>query len=318
MTAQMKLLDGKTIPIIALGTWNDESRRLVDGIKQAFALGYRHLDLAYKYDNEHLINVALNESGLNREQVFVTNKLACCKVHDPAGALNESLNVCGLDYFDLYLMHWPMSFVYRPGEKIPLDDSGYVIPSDKDYVDTWKEMIECRKTGKIKSIGVSNFNEKQLQRLYDEGGHEWPTVNQIEVNPYCPSWELVKFCQDRGIIVSAYGLLGSLANPWRKDTDPILLNDPTLKDICNKLNDESSVNWTPAKLIIKWITQRNIVAIVKSVTKERLEGNISALNLPDIPSWAMQAIANIETRFRFYQQRSMIKHPEWPYEVWDQ
>ncbi|KAI0983686.1 hypothetical protein GJ496_003436 [Pomphorhynchus laevis] len=284
----LKLLNGKCIPKITLGTFKDKTQQLVNAVKQALLLGYRHLDLAFIYENEKLIKQAISQINIPREDIFITNKLSCSHHHKVLEALDEQLTNVGVNYFDLYLMHWPMAFSYKEGVNIPLDKDGYVIPLDKDYVVTWKEMQECKSSGKVKSLGVSNFNEHQLQRLYDEGGHIWPEVNQIEINPYCPEWNLVKFCQDRNIVVEAYAPFGSSDRPWRKPTDPVVLKDETILNICNKLNSDPSSSyksWTPAKVIIKWVLQRNIVIIIKSVSNERLKENLDAANLPNLPQW---------------------------------
>ncbi|KAI0984850.1 hypothetical protein GJ496_004597 [Pomphorhynchus laevis] len=302
------LLSGNKIPKIALGTYSGDPQSAENAVKKALLLGYRHLDLAFIYENEKLIKQAISQINIPREDIFITNKLSCSHHHKVLEALDEQLTNVGVNYFDLYLMHWPMAFSYKEGVNIPLDKDGYVIPLDKDYVVTWKEMQECKSSGKVKSLGVSNFNEHQLQRLYDEGGHIWPE-------------NLVKFCQDRNIVVEAYSPFGANDRPWGKPTDPVVLKDETILNICNKLNSDPSSSyksWTPAKVIIKWVLQRNIVIIIKSVSNERLKENLDAANLPNLPQWVMESIASINKRFRYYQLKCFLKHPNYPYEILDQ
>lgn len=164
------LNDGNRMPILGLGTWNAQSKELTDAVKTAIKAGYRHIDTASNYRNEHLVGEAIreciDEGIVRREDLFVTTKL-WNNSHSLAAvprALQKSLATLRLNYVDLYLIHYPIG--YKEGDALsPLDEKGQVITSDVDYIETWQGMEDCKRQGLTKSIGVSNFNAEQLARL---------------------------------------------------------------------------------------------------------------------------------------------------------
>lgn len=180
---KVRLSNGNEMPILGLGTWKSKPGEVYEAVKIAIEAGYRHLDCAYAYDNEHEVGRAISEvlqSGLvKREELFVTTK--CWNTHHSRNkvpeCLQQSLNDLKLDYVDLYLIHWPMGF-QEGGEKFPKDANGEFLVSDVDYLDTWKGMEDQVRNGKVKSIGLSNFNSEQIDRVIQNAEIK-PVVLQV-------------------------------------------------------------------------------------------------------------------------------------------
>lgn len=181
----LRLNDLNCIPLLGLGTWNAQGKELKDSIKVAISWGYRHIDTAANYKNEHLVGEAIREcieKGIvKREELFVTTKLwnnSHERLSVPA-ALAKSLEALQLNYVDLYLVHYPIG--YQEGETLsPLDSNGQVITSDVDYVDTWLGMEDAKRMGLTRSIGVSNFNAAQITRILDNCSIV-PAMNQVSM-----------------------------------------------------------------------------------------------------------------------------------------
>jgi len=258
------LNNGKKMPIIGLGTYRSDPNEVKAAVKTALKAGYRHIDCAYMYKNEKEvgqgIKEAIQEGIVKREDIFVTTKL-WNTFHRPelvAKGIEESLNNLGLDYVDLYLIHWPTA----QDPNGPLFDGPI---EDVPIIDTWRKMEELYKAGKAKSIGVSNFNIDRLKDLLEKAEIK-PVMDQVENHPYLPQHKLVKFCHDNGLQVTAYCPLG-------RKTDPRVLEDPIITEIAKKNN------LTPAQVILSWNIQRNVIVIPKSVTPSRIEENLHTVEL---------------------------------------
>jgi len=232
-----------------------------------------------------------------RKDLFITSKLWCTKFHNVEAACRKSLTDLQLEYLDLYLIHWPMG--YQEGEeKFPKNEKGEVLVSDIDYLETYKGLEDVLKTGKVKSIGVSNFNSQQIERILKEATIR-PAVNQVECHPYLNQKKLIDFCRQRDIVVTAYSPLGSPDRPWAKPDDPSILEDPKVKKIAEKYNK------TTAQILIRFQVERGVAVIPKSVTPSRIISNYNVFDFKLTP----EDLATIESFDRGEEGR--IIHLRW-------
>lgn len=260
--------------MIGLGTWKSPEEEAYNAVTYALDAGYRHIDGAAIYRNEAAVGRALRDSRIAREEVFVTTKLWGTQARNPQEALEQSLARLGLDYVDLYLMHWPVAL------KMDLVTDGNVltiptklngerdIDPDWDFVETWKLMQDLLKTGKVKAIGVSNFSISNLEKLFcSDGVTVVPAANQIEIHPQLPQTELVDYCVKKGIVVQAYSPLGSSSS--------IMLDDPEVEKIAQKYDAE------PAQILINWGVSRGYCVLPKSVSQKRIVSNFKIFQLAE-------------------------------------
>ncbi|KZT04789.1 Aldo/keto reductase [Laetiporus sulphureus 93-53] len=231
--------------------------------KSALKYGYRHLDTAYGYGNEEHVGKAIRESGVPREEIFLTTKLPNKHHHRVRESFEESLKALDCGYIDLYLMHWPQTDT-ETGEHVPYGE-------EPTFIETWKEIEKLLATGKVKSIGVSNFSIKTLNDLLPHCSVV-PVTNQVEIHPCLPSFELQKFCEDKGILLTAYSPLG---RPIPGQDKPVLFNDPGVVGIAERLGA------LPAQVLISWCVQREIIVIPKSESVERMKANITLVELTE-------------------------------------
>ncbi|KAI9495456.1 NADP-dependent oxidoreductase domain-containing protein [Zychaea mexicana] len=253
-----KLNTGATIPCVGLGTWQSKPNEVYEAVLTAIKTGYRHIDTAFVYQNEKEVGQAIKDSGVPREQLFVTTKLWNTS-HRPdlvAKALETSLANLQMDYLDLYLMHWPVSFA-ESKDIVPKDESGNILFDDTDFTETYAVM-EKLDGKKVRAIGVSNFSVRNLKKLLNTA-KVVPAVNQVELHPFLAQKALVDFCAERGIHMTAYSPLGS--------TDSPLMKDSTVAEIAKKYDA------TPARILLSWGVQRGTSVIPKSVTASRIVEN---------------------------------------------
>jgi len=308
-----KFSNGLEIPVLGLGTYKEENEEvLIKAIKSAIQSGYRHFDCAHIYFNEQHIGKAIRGSfaesngSLKREDFFITSKCwntfhSTQKVHL---CLDQIIERLGLEYLDLYLIHWPMGFKEDAGD-YPMGEDGKMIASDVHYLDTYKAMEECVRNGKAKSIGLSNFNIQQIQDVLNNCTIR-PVCNQFEVNPLFRNEELVQFCQKNDIVVVAYAPLGAPDRAWLKSEDPVPLQHPIVLNLAKKHNK------SPAQIILRWLLQRNIVVIPKSVNPGRIEENSKIFDFTLSDEDAAE-FNNFKDQFRFYKFEVSDNHPFYPF-----
>ncbi|CAL8072360.1 unnamed protein product [Orchesella dallaii] len=273
---KIELNNGTLIPTFGLGTWMSPPDKLTQAVKDAIDLGYRHFDCAFVYDNENEVGTAIKEKieegVVSREDLFIVSKLwnTCHRPEIVESSIRKSLDKFGLDYIDAYLMHSPMG-AQEGDELYPFNENGIIISSDIDYLDTYKEMEKLVEKGLTKGIGVSNFNKAQIERILENCTIP-PVINQVECNPYLSQERLIEFCKSKNIAVTAFSPFASPESPFRQPGEPELLEDLVLKSIAKK--HTKSV----PQICLRWILQKGLIVIPKSVTKSRIEENMQVFD----------------------------------------
>ncbi|KAF5276031.1 hypothetical protein FQA39_LY00827 [Lamprigera yunnana] len=306
----VKLNNGMEMPILGLGTWKSKPGEVTKAVEDAIDIGYRSFDCAYVYGNEKEVGIAIankiNQKKVKREDLFITSKL-WNTFHSPElveKMAKVSLANLGLDYLDLYLIHWPMGYK-EGGELFPKDDEGKVQFSEVDYVDTWKAMEKLVEKGLLKAIGLSNFNKNQIERVLKVATIH-PVVNQIECHAYLNQKRLIEFCKSKDIVVTAYSPLGSPDRPWARPEDPLLLEDPKLKEVAAKYGKGV------AQILLKYQVQRGIVTIPKSVTKSRIEENLNIFDF-ELTGDDISYIDTLDCNGRICPILDAYEHPHHPF-----
>ncbi len=234
------LNNGMKMPQLGYGVWQVPDNEAAEAVTEALKVGYRSIDTAMIYKNEQGVGQALKETTVPREELFITTKVwnSDQGYDSTLRAFDESLERLGLDYVDLYLIHWPT-------------------PEFNDYVDTYKALEKLYKDGKVKAIGVCNFESEHLQRLLDECDVP-PVLNQVECHPYLAQTELKEFCAKHDIFVEAWSPL---------DQGGEVLEDQTITAIAEAHGK------SPAQIVLRWHLQNDTIIIPKSVTPSRIKEN---------------------------------------------
>jgi 2,5-diketo-D-gluconate reductase A len=237
----IELNDGARIPQLGFGVFQIAPERTAAAVRAALEIGYRHIDTAEMYGNEKEVGEGIRDAGLDRADVFVTSKLnnGFHRPDDARRAFDGTLTALGLDYVDLFLIHWPLPTLY-----------------DGDFVSTWHVLEEFVGDGRARSIGVSNFQPAHLNRLAKESTTV-PAVNQVEVHPYFTNDEVRTYDQEHDIATEA----------WSPIAQGKVLDDPVIERIARELGK------TPAQVVLRWHIQRGDIVFPKTVSPDRMKSN---------------------------------------------
>jgi diketogulonate reductase-like aldo/keto reductase len=263
LQSRVTLSDGNTMPLFGLGVWAaNPGQETQDAVSCALEVGYRHIDTASMYGNEQDVGSALNACGVPRNEIFVTTKVwETEQGYEPTlRAFEQSQQKLGLEFVDLYLIHWPVE-----GQR----------------VDTWQALERLQNEGRVKSIGVSNFSPSHLQEIF-ESGKQRPTVNQIELSPFLQQRTIADFTRSAGIHLTAYC---PLARGER-------FSHRSLQDIAEQTGK------TPAQIMIRWGLQQGQTMIPKSVNPVRIRQNADVFDFT-LSDKQMRLLAELDEGFRF-------------------
>ncbi|XP_030398611.1 estradiol 17 beta-dehydrogenase 5-like isoform X2 [Gopherus evgoodei] len=312
----IKMNDGNKIPALGFGTYCPDAvqkSKCEEATKVAIEVGFRHIDGAFVYGIEEEVGRAVHEKiadgTVKREDIFYTGKL-WSTFHHPElvrSCLEQSLKKLKFDYLDLFIIHNPMSL--KPGtDTLPKDENGKFIFDVVDLRQTWEAMEACKDAGLVKSIGVSNFNIRQLEMILNKPGLKYkPVLNQVECHPYLNQGKLLAFCKSKDILLEAYSVLGSQRDKtWIDQSTPVLLEDPVLGAIAKKYNR------SPALVALRYQLQRGIVVLFKSFTRKRIEENFQVFDF-QLSEEDMKTIDGMNKNRPYVHYEQFLGHPQFPF-----
>ncbi|XP_046492338.1 1,5-anhydro-D-fructose reductase [Neodiprion pinetum] len=321
----IRLSSNFEIPTVGLGTWQSGPEEIEKAVEAALENGYRHIDTAFNYNNEEAIGRSLKkwfDKGGQRRDLFITSKLPHYgnRPGDVEKFIKLSLEKLQLDYLDMYLIHMPFAFVKDPNGYAPtIDPDGfYKLDLNTDPVSVWKEMEKQVKNGRAKSIGLSNFNDKQLTEIWDNADIK-PSNLQIELHAYQQQKRLRELCKGYNIAVTAYSPLASPGAKTHFQTKynynaekfPDLLGHPVVKEIA------AAHSKTTAQVLLRHLVQAGVVVIPKSASPQRIKENIDLFDF-ELTQTEMNSLdvldRGVDGRiFHFLFFKGVEKHPHYPF-----
>jgi len=261
----LTLNNGLKFPQVGLGTWKGIGTECEDMVYNAIKVGYRHIDTARIYNNEDQVGAgvarAIKDGLVTRDELFIVTKLWNDDQHDVEGALKASLSRLNLDYVDLYLVHWPVA--WKKGTTLVDESIG--------NLETWKSMERMVEMKLAKSIGVSNFNEAELQDIFDNCTIK-PVVNQVEIHPYFNNFKLQRFCHDNQVYLTAYSALMPESTSYKFIPWVDMAADPLVVALAEKYEK------SPQQILLRWQLEVGNSVITKSSKVERMHQNFDIIN----------------------------------------
>jgi alcohol dehydrogenase (NADP+) len=315
------LYTGAEIPGVGLGTFGSDRYsgvEVANAVKEAIAAGYRHIDCASVYGNEHLIGQSLQrvmEDGLDRDELFITSKL-WNNMHGEGDVLlscAKTLKDLKLDYLDLYLVHWPFPNHHAPGVSVDSRDPEAVPYVHENYMKTWRQMERLVDAGLVRHIGTSNMTVPKLELVLRDARIK-PAVNEMELHPHFQQPELFQFCLDHGIVPIGYCPVGSPKRPERDrtDSDTVDTEDPVIIKIAERLKVH------PAVVCVKWAVQRGQVPIPFSTDRKHFLNNLICSTTEPLTEEEMKAVAGIDRNCRLIKGQVFLwqRAKDWT-DLWD-
>ncbi len=315
------LYTGAKMPVVGLGTFGSDrynSESVAQAVKDAISVGYRHIDCAAVYGNEHLIGHSLREvqaQGVKREELWITSKL-WNDMHDEdkvIAACEKTLKDLQLDYLDLYLIHWPFPNYHAPGVDVSSRDPHAKPYIHESYMKTWRQLEKLVERGLVKHIGTSNMTIPKLKLLLRDAAIK-PVCNEMEIHPHFQQQELFQFVTDSGMVAIGFSPIGSPARPDRDRTedDTVDIEDPVIVQIAQRHGVH------PAVVCVKWAVQRGQVPIPFSTRRSSYLSNLQAVLSDPLTSDEMQAIASIDKNCRLIKGQVFLwKDGQTWEDLWD-
>jgi diketogulonate reductase-like aldo/keto reductase len=314
---------GDRIPVIGLGTFGSDHiapDQIASAVREGISLGYRHIDCASVYGNEaeigNVLSEVLESQAVSRDELWVTSKL-WNNMHgdgDVLVALAQSLRDLGLEYLDLYLIHWPLPNHHDPGVSVDARHPDSVPYRHDAYMRVWRQMERIADSGLARHIGTSNMTVGKLERLIRDCRIK-PTCNEMEIHPHFQQPELFEYCNSMGIVPIAYSPLGSPGRPARDTTsdDTVDLEDEKIMQIANTHGIH------PAEVCIKWAVQRGQIPIPMSTKRRNLLSNLRAVTGDPLTDDEMTTMASVDRNCRLIKGQVFL----WPgsvswEEIWDE
>jgi diketogulonate reductase-like aldo/keto reductase len=311
------LSTGAEIPILGLGTFGSDRYGpdvVAAAVREAVGIGYRHIDCAAVYGNEREVGAALRATHIPREELWITGKLWNDRHHDPEAACEDSLRDLGIDYFDLYLIHWPFPNFHAPGVGVDSRDPHARPYIHTDYMRTWRGLERLVGRGLVRHIGTSNMTIPKLELLLRDANIR-PTANEMELHPHFQQPALFDYVVANGILPIGYSPLGSPSRPERDRTpeDTADMDDPVVMEIAERRGI------SPADVCLRWAITRGQVPIPFSVKRSQFEASLNAALAGPLNADEMRALAEIDRNCRLIKGQVFLWEgaEDW-HALWDE
>ena len=321
LVPKVKFYNGNEIPAVGLGTFgsdNYNADQVATAVKKAIELGYRHIDCASVYGNEKEIGAALREvfaeGTVKREDIWITSKVWNNMHNDVIGSCKKSLSDLGLDYLDLYLVHWPFPNHHAKGVTVDSRDPNAVPYIHENYMKTWRDMEKLFDMGLVKNIGTSNMTIAKMKLLLRDCRIK-PVVNEMEMHPHFQQPELFEYLASNGIKAIGFCPIGSPGRPERDKTpeDTVPIEDPVMVEIAKAHGVH------PAVICVKWAVQNGQIPIPFSVKPEKFMSNLRCVTEDPLTAEEMKKIKGIDKNNRFIKGQvfTWVSAKDWR-DLWDE